>query len=57
MSNDVVLLAELVGLDKEAKVKAIEYLEKHMAPEALLMLRSGHGLRAFIYITWLILVI
>lgn len=54
---DVVLLAELVGLDKEAKVKAIEYLEKHMAPEALLMLRSGHGLRAFIYITWLILVI
>ncbi|WZZ28410.1 hypothetical protein YC2023_011811 [Brassica napus] len=28
-------------LHKEAKVKAIEYLEKHMAPEALLMLRSG----------------
>ncbi|KAF8088982.1 hypothetical protein N665_0522s0011 [Sinapis alba] len=46
---DVVFLAALVGLDKEAKVKEIEHLEKHMAHGALLMLRSGHGLRAFLY--------
>lgn len=46
---DVVFLAALVGLDKEGKVKAIEHLEKHMAPGSLLMLRSAHGLRAFLY--------
>ncbi|KAF8118594.1 hypothetical protein N665_0004s0075 [Sinapis alba] len=46
---DVVFLAALVGTDKEAKVKAIEHLEMHMAPGALLMLRSAHGLRAFIF--------
>ncbi|KFK33131.1 hypothetical protein AALP_AA6G334900 [Arabis alpina] len=45
---EVIFLAALVGLDKEAKVKAIEHLEKHMAPGALLMLRSAHGLRAFL---------
>ncbi|CAH8392194.1 unnamed protein product [Eruca vesicaria subsp. sativa] len=36
-------------MDKESKVKAIEHLEKHMAPGAVLMLRSAHGLRAFLY--------
>lgn len=46
---DVIFLASMVGLTKEAKVKAIEHLEKHMAPGALLMLRSSHGLRSFIY--------
>ncbi|XP_019096437.1 PREDICTED: nicotianamine synthase 1-like [Camelina sativa] len=46
---DVVFVAALVGLDKKAKVKAIEHLEKHMAPGSLLMLRSRHGLRAFLY--------
>ncbi|KAF8118824.1 hypothetical protein N665_0002s0133 [Sinapis alba] len=46
---DVVFLAALVGMDKEAKVKAIEHLEKHMAPGATLMLRSAHALRAFLY--------
>ncbi|KAG2262599.1 hypothetical protein Bca52824_069678 [Brassica carinata] len=45
----VVFLAALVGMDKEAKVKAIEHLEKHMAPGAVLMLRSAHALRAFLY--------
>lgn len=45
---DLVFLAALVGLDKEAKVKAIGHLEKHMAPGAHLLLRSGHGLRSFI---------
>ncbi|CAN8257130.1 unnamed protein product [Cochlearia groenlandica] len=46
---DVVFLAALVGMDKESKVKAIEHLEKHMAPGAILMLRSAHALRAFLY--------
>ncbi|KAJ4883473.1 Nicotianamine synthase 1 [Raphanus sativus] len=46
---DVVFLAALVGMDKEAKVKAIEHLERHMAPGAVLMLRSAHALRAFLY--------
>ncbi|XP_010483074.1 PREDICTED: nicotianamine synthase 2-like [Camelina sativa] len=46
---DVVFLAALVGMDKESKVKAIEHLEKYMAPGAVLMLRSAHGLRAFLY--------
>ncbi|XP_010475559.1 PREDICTED: nicotianamine synthase 2-like [Camelina sativa] len=46
---DVVFLAALVGIDKESKVKAIEHLEKYMAPGAVLMLRSAHGLRAFLY--------
>ncbi|EOA22839.1 hypothetical protein CARUB_v10003563mg [Capsella rubella] len=46
---DVVFLAALVGMDKESKVKAIEHLEKHMAPGAVLMLRSAHALRAFLY--------
>ncbi|ESQ54629.1 hypothetical protein EUTSA_v10026750mg, partial [Eutrema salsugineum] len=47
---DVVFLASFVGVDKEAKVKVIEHLEKHMSPGALLMLRSAKGLRAFLYI-------
>ncbi|KAL1197080.1 Nicotianamine synthase 1 [Cardamine amara subsp. amara] len=46
---DVVFLAALVGMDKESKVKAIKHLEKHMAPGAVLMLRSAHALRAFLY--------
>nr|AZR38343.1 nicotianamine synthase [Sedum alfredii] len=46
---DVVFLAALVGMDKEAKVKVIDHLAKHMAPGATLMLRSAHGARAFLY--------
>ncbi|CAH8320320.1 unnamed protein product [Eruca vesicaria subsp. sativa] len=46
---DVIFMASMVGLTREAKAKAIEHLEKHMAPGALLMLRSSHGLRSFIY--------
>lgn len=47
---DVVFLASLVGVDKEAKLKVIEHLENHMAPGALLMLRSARGLRSFLYV-------
>ncbi|XP_010544204.1 PREDICTED: nicotianamine synthase 3 [Tarenaya hassleriana] len=46
---DVVFLAALVGMDKADKVKVIEHLQKHMAPGAVLMLRSAHGPRAFLY--------
>jgi nicotianamine synthase len=46
---DVVFLAALVGMDKEEKVKVIDHLAKQMAPGAILMLRSAHGARAFLY--------
>ncbi|KAG9154845.1 hypothetical protein Leryth_019544 [Lithospermum erythrorhizon] len=46
---DVVFLAALVGMNKEDKVQAIDHLAKNMAPGALLMLRSAHGARGFLY--------
>ena len=46
---DVVFLAALVGMDKEEKVKVVDHLAKQMAPGAILMLRSAHGARAFLY--------
>ncbi|XP_050225993.1 nicotianamine synthase [Mercurialis annua] len=46
---DVVFLAALVGMDKEEKIKVIHHLAKYMAPGAILMLRSAHGARAFLY--------
>ncbi|XP_071696837.1 nicotianamine synthase-like [Rutidosis leptorrhynchoides] len=46
---DVVFLAALVGMDIDDKVKVIEHLAKYMAPGAILMLRSAHGARAFLY--------
>lgn len=46
---EVVYLAALVGMDKEEKNRVIDHLAKHMAPGALLMLRSAHGARAFLY--------
>nr|AZR38345.1 nicotianamine synthase [Sedum alfredii] len=46
---DVVFLAALVGMDKEAKIQVINHLYKHMAVGAILMLRSAHGARAFLY--------
>ncbi|MQL77616.1 hypothetical protein Taro_010049 [Colocasia esculenta] len=46
---DVVFLAALVGLDAEAKARVVEHLARHMAPGAVLMLRSAHGARAFLY--------
>lgn len=36
-------------MDKEEKVEVIAHLAKHMAPGAILMLRSAHGARAFLY--------
>ncbi|KAL2345615.1 hypothetical protein Fmac_006900 [Flemingia macrophylla] len=46
---EVVYLAALVGMDKEGKNRIIDHLAKNMAPGALLMLRSAHGARAFLY--------
>ncbi|XP_044500438.1 nicotianamine synthase-like [Mangifera indica] len=46
---EVVFLAALVGMDKEEKLQVIDHLNKFMAPGALLMLRSAHGARAFLY--------
>ncbi|KAL5700891.1 nicotianamine synthase [Ranunculus cassubicifolius] len=46
---EVVFLAALVGMDREAKARVIEHLEKYMAPGAFLMLRSAHGARGFLY--------
>ncbi|XP_044479587.1 nicotianamine synthase [Mangifera indica] len=46
---EVVFLAALVGMDKEEKLQVIDHLRKFMAPGAILMLRSAHGARAFLY--------
>lgn len=46
---DVVFLAALVGMEIEEKVHVIEHLAKCMAPGAILMVRSAHGARAFLY--------
>ncbi|KAI7754024.1 hypothetical protein M8C21_031557 [Ambrosia artemisiifolia] len=46
---DVIFLAALVGMDVNEKVKVIQHLAKYMAPGAILMLRSAHGARAFLY--------
>ncbi|XP_076908268.1 nicotianamine synthase-like [Bidens hawaiensis] len=46
---DVVFLAALVGMDINEKTKVIHHLAKYMAPGAVLMLRSAHGARAFLY--------
>ncbi|KAK7269429.1 hypothetical protein RIF29_22155 [Crotalaria pallida] len=46
---EVVYLAALVGMDNEEKNRIIDHLAKHMASGALLMVRSAHGARAFLY--------
>ncbi|XP_057962040.1 nicotianamine synthase [Malania oleifera] len=46
---EVVILAALVGLEIKEKLVIIDHLAKFMAPGALLMLRSAHGARGFLY--------
>lgn len=46
---EVVYLAALVGMDKQEKNRVIDHLAEYMAPGSLLMLRSAHGARAFLY--------
>ncbi|KAI3838811.1 hypothetical protein MKW98_012739 [Papaver atlanticum] len=46
---EVVFLAALVGMNKDDKVKVIDHLAKYMAPNSILMLRSAHGARGFLY--------
>lgn len=42
-------MAALVGLDKEQKVAVVEHLARYMAPGAMLVVRSAHGARMFLY--------
>lgn len=46
---DVIFLAALVGMDMNEKIKVVQHLAKYMAPGSILMLRSAHGARAFLY--------
>lgn len=46
---DVVYLAALVGMDTNEKSRLIQHLSENMKPGALLILRSAHGARAFLY--------
>ncbi|XP_037475290.1 nicotianamine synthase-like 5 protein isoform X1 [Triticum dicoccoides] len=46
---DVVFLAALVGMTSEEKADAVAHLGKHMADGAVLVARSAHGARAFLY--------
>ncbi|GFP80351.1 nicotianamine synthase [Phtheirospermum japonicum] len=46
---DVVFLAALVGMEIEEKVRVVEHLARSMAPGAILVARSAHGARAFLY--------
>ncbi|KAK8947875.1 Nicotianamine synthase 3 [Platanthera guangdongensis] len=45
----VVFLAALVGVGKEQKAAVVEHLAKYMAPGAMLVVRSAHGARMFLY--------
>ncbi|RUS24114.1 Nicotianamine synthase [Jimgerdemannia flammicorona] len=46
---DVVFLAALVGLDREAKRAIVAHLAAYMRPGALLVVRSAHGMRQLLY--------
>ncbi|KAL7003160.1 Nicotianamine synthase 3 [Sarracenia purpurea var. burkii] len=46
---EVVFLAALVGMDGGEKARVVDHLAEHMAPGAILMVRSAHGARAFLY--------
>lgn len=48
-SYDVVFLAALVGMEIDQKVDVMQHLSRYMAPNAVLMLRSARGARAFLY--------
>jgi nicotianamine synthase len=46
---DVICLAALVGLSPEEKREITAHLSRHMRSDALLLVRSAHGLRSLIY--------
>lgn len=48
-SYDLVVLAALVGLDRPAKLRVLRHLRAHMAPGALLLVRSSHALKVLLY--------
>ncbi|PKA54666.1 Nicotianamine synthase [Apostasia shenzhenica] len=45
----VIFLAALVGVDREQKAAVVEHLARSMAPGAMLVVRSAHGARMFLY--------
>ncbi|GJW87554.1 nicotianamine synthase, S-adenosyl-L-methionine-dependent methyltransferase [Tanacetum coccineum] len=49
MASFQLIMTSLVGMNIEDKNKVIQHLAKYMAPGAILMLRSAHGARAFLY--------
>ena len=48
-NHDVLYLAALVGMDSQQKGEILTHLASNMETDALLMLRSAHGARAFLY--------
>lgn len=48
-SYDVVFLAALVGIDQEEKARVVEHLNRYMAVGSVLVVRSAHGARGFLY--------
>ncbi|GLU08501.1 hypothetical protein SLE2022_254090 [Rubroshorea leprosula] len=47
--HEVIFLAALVGMDWEEKARIIQHLAAHMSSGSILLLRSAHGARAFLY--------
>lgn len=48
-SYDVVFLAALVGTNKDEKEEVIEHLNRYMGVGSVLVVRSAHGARGFLY--------
>ncbi|KAJ3683047.1 hypothetical protein LUZ60_013274 [Juncus effusus] len=48
-SYDVVFLAALVGIEREEKGRVLDHLHKYMGAGSMLVVRSAHGARGFLY--------
>jgi nicotianamine synthase len=48
-SYDVVFLAALVGTNKDEKEEVIDHLNRYMSVGSVLVVRSAHGARGFLY--------
>lgn len=46
---DCIFLAALVGMNKEEKVKILGHVRKYMKSGGILLVRSAHGARGFLY--------
>jgi nicotianamine synthase len=47
--SDIVVLAALVGLQRDAKRRMLQALRERMRPASILVARSAHGLRTLLY--------